>query len=108
MYKIGSKLKYLRTSHGYSIVEVMKKFEEINIPIKAKTIYRWENDSCIPDLKTINALSHIYGVNLASIYEEEPFCKSLNKNENDFIDCLRTYPTYKKIIKLLANVDMEE
>ena len=108
MYKIGSTLKSLRTSNGYSIVEVIKKFAEINIPIKAKTIYRWENDSCVPDIKTINILSHIYGVSLTSIYEDDIFCKSLNKCENDFIDCLRNNKTYKKIIKLLANIDVED
>ena len=41
MYKIGSTLKSLRTSNGYSIVEVIKKFAEINIPIKAKTDWAW-------------------------------------------------------------------
>ena len=108
MYKIGSTLKSLRTSNGYSIVEVIKKFAEINIPIKAKTIYRWENDSCIPDLQTINILSHIYGVSITSIYEDDAFCKSLNKNENDFINYMRNNQSFKKIINLLANLNVEE
>ena len=108
MYKIGNTLKTLRTSNGLSIIEVIKKFAEINIPIKAKTIYRWENNTCIPDIKTINILSHIYGVSLTSIYEDDAFCKSLNKYENDFINCLRNNKTYKKIIKLLANIDSDD
>ena len=108
MLKIGSTLKSLRTSSGFSIVEVIKKFSELNISVKAKTIYRWENDSCIPDIQTINILSHIYGVSLTSIYEDDEFYKSLSKCENDFINCMRNNQTYKKIIKLLANLDMEE
>lgn len=107
MYKIGSKLKYYRTANGYSIVEVVKKFSEINVPIRAQTIYKWENDSCIPDLKTINILSHIYGTNLASIYDDNKFCKSLSKQENDFINCLRNNEVYKKIIKLLCSLNTE-
>ena len=108
MNKIGNILKSLRKSHGFSIPEITKKLEETNIVVKQKTIYRWENNTCIPDIKTINILSHIYGVTLSSIYEDSKFCKTLNEHENDFMDYFRNNRTFKRIIQLLINLNVSE
>ena len=108
MNKIGNILKSLRKSQGFSIPEITKKLEETNIVVKQKTIYRWENNTCIPDIKTINILSHIYEVTLSSIYEDSKFCKTLNEHENDFIDYFRNNRTFKRIIQLLINLNVSE
>ncbi len=85
MKKIGKTLKELRKSNGFSINDIIKKLAETNIIVKQKTIYKWENDTCIPNIETINVLSHIYGISLTSMYEDTSFCKSLNQHENNFI-----------------------
>lgn len=108
MNKIGKTLKELRKSNGFSISDIIKKLAETNINIKPKTVYKWENDTCIPNIETINILSHIYGISLTSMYEDTSFCKSLNHYENKFIDCLRTNKTFRKLVKQLVNLNSLE
>lgn len=108
MNKIGHTLKELRKSNGFSIIDIIKKLAEINIVVKQKTIYKWENDICIPNIQTINALSHIYGISLTSLYEDTSFCKSLNQHENCFIDFLRSNKSFRKLAKQLINLNMSE
>lgn len=105
MLLIGDKLKALRKSNGYSIKKVVEKLKEINIFIKDKSVYRWENNAVIPDIKTINALSNIYNTNITSIYEDSKYYKSLTENESKFINCLRKNSYFKKIIMLLIKLE---
>ena len=104
MSLIGDKLKTLRKSNGYSIKKVVEKLNEINIFVKEKSIYRWESNKVIPDIKVINALSNIYNTNITCIYEDSKYFKSLNENVSKFINYLREDPHFKKIIMLLARV----
>ena len=108
MNTIGDTLKSLRKNCNYSVYDIIKKLEETNIHVRVNTIYKWENNITIPDIKTINVLSNIYGISLTSIYEDSKFCKSLNKNENDFIVFLRNNNNFRKIIKLLVNLKEDE
>lgn len=104
MREIGDTLRTLRKSCNYTVYDILKKLAETNIHVKLNTIYKWENNICVPDIKTINVLSNIYGISLTSIYEDSKFCKSLNKNENEFIVFLRENLKFRKIVKLLLNL----
>lgn len=104
MIKIGKKLKESRLNCKLSIEAVIKKLEELNIYVTKKTIYRWENDNTVPDLKTVNTLSYIYSVNLNEFYEDTRFYKSLSENEYKFIITLRENDLFRKIAKLLYKI----
>ncbi|MBO6118895.1 MAG: helix-turn-helix transcriptional regulator [Lachnospiraceae bacterium] len=104
MIKIGSKLKEIRLNCKLSINAVIKKLEEMNIYVTKKTIYRWENDNTIPDLKTIKVLSFIYDSNLTEIYEDKRFYKSLSENEYKFIMAIRGNDSFRKIAKILSKI----
>ncbi|MBR0039049.1 MAG: helix-turn-helix transcriptional regulator [Lachnospiraceae bacterium] len=104
MVKIGKKLREARLNCNLSIEKVIKKLEELNIYVTKKTIYRWENDDTVPDLKTINTLSFIYNANLNELYEDTKFCKSLNENEYRFIIAVRENEQFRKITKLLYKI----
>lgn len=108
MNKIGKTLKELRKSNGFSIKDIIQKLAETNIIVKQKTIYKWENDTCIPSVETINVLSHIYGISLTSMYEDTSFCKSLNQHENIFIDSLRINKTFRRLVMQLINLNSLE
>lgn len=108
MKNIGSTLKTLRKENNFSIYDITQKLAETNIHVREKTIYKWENNTCVPDVKTINVLSNIYGITLTSIYEDSKFCKSLNKHESNFIKLLRSNNRFRKIVKLLINLKSEE
>ena len=107
MNNIGETLKMLRKSCNYTVCDIIKKLEETNIHVRENTIYKWENNISVPDIKTINVLSNIYGISLTSIYEDSKYCKSLNKSENEFIILLRSNIKFKKIVKLLINIKEE-
>lgn len=108
MKNLGLKLKSLRKDNNYSVYDIVKKLEEFNIHLKEKTIYKWENNTCTPDVKTINVLSNIYGITLTSIYEDSKFCKTLNKHESEFIKNFRSNLNFRKIVKQLVNKNLEE
>ena len=108
MSKIGKTLKELRKSNGFSINDIIKKLAETNIIVKQKTIYKWENDTCIPNIETINVLSHIYGISLTSMYEDTAFCKSLNRHENNFINHLRSNKAFRRLAKQLTILNLSE
>lgn len=104
MIKIGKKLKEIRLNCKLSINKVIKKLEELDIYVTKKTIYRWENDVTVPDLKTINTLSYIYNTNLNLLYEDKKFYKSLSENEYKFIIAVRENESLRKIAKLLYKI----
>ena len=104
MVKIGKKLKEIRLNCKLSIEKVIKKLEELGIYVTKKTIYRWENDNTVPDLKTINTLSYIYNANLNLLYEDKKFYKSLSENEYKFIIAIRENESLRKIAKLLYKI----
>ena len=108
MQNLGNKLKTLRKEYGYSIKNIVEKFDEINYHITAKTIYRWESNKVVPELKAINVLANIYNVRLTSLYEDSKFCKSLNENESKFIYYLRNNSDFKKIMTLLLKFKTED
>lgn len=101
MVKIGKKLRELRLNCNLSIDKVIEKLKELNIYVTKKTIYRWENDNTVPDLKTFNTLSFIYNANLNELYEDTRFYKSLNENEYKFIIAIRENDIFRRITKLL-------
>ena len=104
MKNIGDTLRELRKNCNYSVYDIINKLEETNIHVRVNTIYKWENNICIPDIETINVLSNIYGISLTGIYEDSKFCKALNKNENEFIKILRSNIKFRKIVKLLVDI----
>ena len=104
MVKIGKKLKENRLNCKLSIDKVIKKLEELGIYVTKKTIYRWENDNSVPDLKTINTLSYIYNANLNLLYEDTKYYKSLSESEYKFIITIRENEDFRRIAKLIYKI----
>ena len=104
LVKIGRKLKEIRLNNNLSLNNVIKKLEEFDYFVSKKTIYKWENDTSIPDLKTIRLLSYIYNVNLSELYENTRYYKALNDHEFKFINTLRENDEFKKIVRILMKI----
>ena len=101
---LGTKLKNLRKENKYTIKNIISKLNEYNICVTEKSIYRWENNKVVPDIKTIHVLSNIFNVSLTSLYEDSKYCKALNKSESKFLNYLRTNSHFKKIVSLLIKL----
>ena len=97
-------MKEIRLNCKLSIEKVIKKLEELGIYVTKKTIYRWENDNSVPDLKTINTLSYIYNANLNLLYEDTKYYKSLSESEYKFIITIRENEDFRRIAKLIYKI----
>lgn len=106
--KIGRNLKTLRIQNGFTIQRLCIVLSEFNFPISYQTIYKWESDKIMPDMRSLNVLATIYNVGLESFFDDSSNVQSLSSGELKLISYLHTYKTFKRIIFLLAKLDKEE
>lgn len=106
--KIGRNLKALRQQNGFSIRKLSLVLAEFGYPISFQTIYKWESDKIMPNIKSLNILSTIYNVGLESFFDDGSNVQSLSNGELKLISYLHTYKTFQKIVFLLSKLDKEE
>ncbi|MBO6134335.1 MAG: helix-turn-helix transcriptional regulator [Lachnospiraceae bacterium] len=106
--KMGKRLKSLRIQNGFSIKKLSLVFSEFNFPISIQTIYKWESDRMLPDIKSLGTLASIYNVGIESFFDGEGNIHSLNESELKLISYLHSYKAFKRILSLLAKLREEE
>ena len=106
--RIGNTLKSLRLQNGFSIKALSSILTEFDYPVSIKTIYKWESDKIIPDIKSLNMLAKIYNVGIEIFFNNESNVQALSDIELKLISYLHTYKTFKKVIFLLAKIDEEK
>ena len=105
--KIGNTLKSLRLQNGFSVKCLSSMLNDFNYPISDKTIYKWESNKTIPDIKSLNILAKIYNVGLESFFESGSKIQALTSIELKLISYLHSYKLFKKVVLMLARLDRE-
>lgn len=103
--KVGNTLKHLRLQNGFSIKHLSSILNDFNYPISDKTIYKWESNKIIPDIKSLNILAKIYNVGLESFFESSSKIQALTSVELKLISYLHSYKLFKKVVFMLARLD---
>ena len=105
---IGNTLKSLRLQNGFSIRSLSAMLTEFSYPTSIKTLYKWESNKVMPDIKSLNILAKIYNVGLECFFGSEFPNQALNDNELKLISYLHSYKTFKKMVFLLARIGKEK
>lgn len=97
---IGNKLRELRIQKKYTVDDIKNFLATYEYPVSRKTIYRWENNEVIPDLRAVTILCDLYKITASNLMDikQEGHAQTISKYETQFIFAFRTNKAYRKII----------
>lgn len=68
--ELGAKLRALRKCYGYSAKKLVHLLEKRGLSYKEETIYKWEQENCVPNIKTLKCLSEIFHCSMSILLSE--------------------------------------
>lgn len=106
---IGEKLHSLRLQKEYSIDDLRRMLANFNYPASNKTIYRWERNEVIPDLKAITILCEIYKITVSYLMniKHNDRTQIISKYETQFLYAFRTNEIYRKLINSVLRKEVK-
>ena len=109
--QIGSALRKMRKSHGWTVNDVVVRLhDEYKMDVAAKTVYGWESDQCYPRTETLLVLCEMYQMDNISedLLNSSGGSFPITADERHLIELYRKHPELQSAVKRVLDVPPEE
>lgn len=103
--KLSTRLKALRKNESLTVSEVVRLLYENNLDYSEQSVYKWEEGSSVPSVRTLYILAKIYNCPISFLVADDHVnFKKINPHELLILRLFRTDFLFRSTASLLMRL----